>query len=90
MFLFGDYLRTPMTTYVYETIPTKSGQKPRRYEIRQSMKDDALTAHPETGEPIRRIVLGGYGVLKSGQSAASMPSPSGGGHCCGGSGCGCH
>jgi predicted nucleic acid-binding Zn ribbon protein len=53
-----------MTTYVYETIPSKAGEKPKLYEIQQSMKDAALTKHPETGEPIRRVVLGGYGLMK--------------------------
>jgi len=77
-----------MTTYVYETIPSKKGEKVRHYEIKQSMRDDALTTHPETGEAIRRVVLGGYGVLKSGQSAPAAPMPSGG-HCCGHA-CGCH
>lgn len=75
-----------MTTYVYETIPAKAGEKPRYFEFKQSMKEAALTKHPETGEPIRRVVLGGLGVLSSkGQSKA--PSKSGG-SC--GSGCGCH
>lgn len=78
-----------MTTYVYETIPSKKGEKVRHFEIRQSMKDKALARHPETGEAIRRVVVGGYGILKSGQSAASAPAPTGGGHCCG-SACGCH
>ena len=48
-----------MTTYVYETIPGKEGEKPRYFEIKQSMNDKPLTQHPETGEPIRRVVLGG-------------------------------
>jgi len=78
-----------MTTYVYETIPGKKGGKVSHFEIKQSMKDNALTKHPETGEAIRRVVLGGYGVLKSGQPAPRVPAPSGGGHCCG-SACGCH
>ncbi len=78
-----------MTTYVYETIPSKKGEKPRRYEIRQSMKDSALTKHPETGEAIRRVVTGGYGVLKSGSAAPRVAAPSRGGHCCGAA-CGCH
>lgn len=76
-----------MTTYVYETIPAKPGGKPRYFEIKQSMKDAPLTQHPETGEPIRRVVLGGFGVLKSGASKSS--SASGGGHCCGPA-CGCN
>lgn len=47
--------------YTYETVA-----KPhRRFELNQSMKDDALTKHPETGVPIRRIVTGGCGFKKS-------------------------
>ncbi len=77
-----------MTTYIYETVSDKKGGKARRYEIRQSMKDDALTTHPETGEAIRRVVMGGYGILKSGQPAPRAAAPAGG-HSCG-SGCCCH
>ena len=55
-----------MTTYIYETIPQNDGEVVKHYEIKQSMADRALTRHPETGEPIRRVILGGYGVLKSG------------------------
>ena len=29
-----------MTTYVYETIPVKKGEKPRYFEVRQSMNED--------------------------------------------------
>lgn len=72
-----------MATYLYETIPTEPGRKPRQYEIQQSMKDEPLTRHPETGEPIRRIITGGYGVMGVGS-----PSQHGGGSCgCGPSGC---
>ena len=73
-----------MTTYVYETIPATAGQKPQYFEIKQSMKDAALTKHPETGVPIRRVVLGGFGVLKSGEKS----KPSKDGSCgCGPGGC---
>jgi len=41
-----------MPVYVYELLDT--GQQ---FEIVQSMKDQALTKHPETGDPIRRIIL---------------------------------
>ena len=76
-----------MTTYVYETTPQKAGEKPRYHEIKQRMSDAPLTRHPETGEPIRRVVLGGFGVLSSGKKGnASSPSSS---SCCGPS-CGCH
>lgn len=67
-----------MTTYVYETIPTKAGDKPRYFEIKQHMKAAPLTKHPDSGEPIRRVVLGGFGVL-SGRSASRG---SAGGSCC--------
>lgn len=76
-----------MTTYVYETLPQKHGEKPRYYEIKQSMSDAALTRHPETGEAIRRVVLGGFGVLSSGKSGGQSSSSHGSG--CG-PGCGCH
>ncbi len=75
-----------MTTYVYETIPQKRGEKPRYFEIKQNMNDQPLAKHPDTGEPIRRVVLGGFGVLSSGKSGSE---PSSGSTCCGPS-CGCH
>lgn len=76
-----------MTTYVYETIPAKEGVAGTRYEIRQSMKDPALTHHPETGEPIRRVILGGFGILSTGRDRTSSPPlPA---HCCRGASCGC-
>jgi len=75
-----------MTTYVYETIPTKKGEEPKLYEIQQSMKDEPLAKHPETGEPIRRVILGGYGLMKSEESSPSTASSA---SSCG-PGCGCH
>ena len=76
-----------MTTYVYETIPETRGQKPKYFEIKQSMKDASLTKHPDTGVPIRRVMLGGFGVLSSG--AKSKPAAKDGGCGCGPGGC-CH
>jgi predicted nucleic acid-binding Zn ribbon protein len=64
-----------MATYVYETIPAKPGDEVRRYEIRQSMKDAALTKHPETGEPIRRVITGGLGLIGIGSHSGSAPAP---------------
>lgn len=69
-----------MTTYVYETIPTHSDAQPKLYEIQQSMDEAPLIQHPETGEVIRRVVLGGYGVLKKLENSPSS-------NCCGDSGC---
>jgi predicted nucleic acid-binding Zn ribbon protein len=51
-----------MPTYVYETIPDDSSAEPQRFEVFQSMHDDALTHHPDSGEPVRRIITGGIGV----------------------------
>lgn len=74
-----------MATYVYETIPAKSGEKPKRYEIKQSMNDQPLAKHPQTGESIRRVVSGGFGLMtKGGGEGSSAPS---GGHRCGMNGC---
>ncbi len=76
-----------MPTYVYEVI-TKDGSVGERFEIAQSIKDPALTRHPQTGEPVQRVVTLPL-VLGTalGANAESGPGPSGG-HCCGG-GCGC-
>lgn len=72
-------------TYLYETIPLLPGDEVKQYEIEQSMKDDALKRHPETGEPIRRIILGGWGLI-GGKSKGGGKSSKGG--CgCGPGGC---
>jgi predicted nucleic acid-binding Zn ribbon protein len=76
-----------MATYVYETIPQIEGETPKRFEVKQSMKDAALTRHPDTGEPVRRVITGGAGLMGVGSSGSSS-SASGGGGC--GTGCGCH
>lgn len=70
-------------TYLYETIPSHESEEVKRYEIQQSMHDLALTVHPETGEPIRRVILGGWGLI-TGKSSAPT---SGGGKCTPGGGC---
>jgi predicted nucleic acid-binding Zn ribbon protein len=76
-----------MATYIYET--TDPSKPVQQYEIQQSMKDAPLTAHPETGEAIRRVITGGFGYIGSGSASAQSeaPRPRSGG--CG-SGCGCH
>lgn len=72
-----------MATYIYETIPQKPGQNPERFEVQQSMKDAPLTQHPQTGEPVRRVVSGGYGFYgASAQESTPPPQPCG-------SQCGC-
>jgi hypothetical protein len=52
-----------MATYVYETIPQRDGEEPRRFEVVQSMKDAPLTRDPQTGVPVRRVISGGYGLM---------------------------
>ena len=51
-----------MPTYIYEVLDSDSGDGPLRFELFQRMTDDALTHHPETGQPVRRIVTGGVGM----------------------------
>lgn len=75
-----------MATYIYETIPGGPSEKAKRYEIKQSMKDAPLVKHPETGENIRRVVSGGFGMMTKGGDGSAKAS---GGHACGSPGC-CH
>ena len=64
-----------MTTYIYETIPQNSGERPQRFEVRQSMQDKPLKKHPETGQPVRRVIAGGLGFIA--QKSAPPPAPCG-------------
>jgi len=73
-----------MATYIYETIPREAGEPPRRFEVVQSMKDAPLTRHPDTGEPVRRVISGGFGFMeKAGPKSAPAAAP-----CA--PGCACH
>ncbi len=74
--------RNEMPAYVYETIPQKHGEKKRYYEFLQSKTDEPFTKHLETGEPIRRVTLGCFGMLTRRDPGNNS------GSCCGsGSGC---
>ena len=42
-----------MPTYVYQVI--QEDGRGEVFEVFQKMSDDALTKHPETGEPVQRI-----------------------------------
>lgn len=64
-----------MATYVYETIPRKAGEKPRRFEAEQRMSDAPLTKDPQTGLPVRRVIIGGSGIVTHGASILSMGRP---------------
>lgn len=43
-----------MPIYVYETV-LLDGSGGEQFEVLQSMSDAALTQHPESGEPVRRV-----------------------------------
>ena len=79
-----------MPTYVYETMAA-AGEVVERFEVRQGMTEAPLTAHPASGVPVRRVVMGGLATFTGGSAyagstgAGSAPMPMGG---CG-SGCGC-
>jgi len=49
-------------TYIYESMPT-DGRAPERFEMFQRMTETPLTEHPQTGDPVRRIVTGGLGIM---------------------------
>jgi predicted nucleic acid-binding Zn ribbon protein len=51
-----------MPTYVYETIPAKADDEPRRFEVFQKMNDEPLAVDPDSGLPVRRIITGGIGL----------------------------
>ena len=61
-----------MATYVYETIPKNAKEKPRRFEVEQKMSDPPLKMDPKTGLPVRRIIVGGSGLVTHGASILSM------------------
>lgn len=44
-----------MPTYVYEVI-LPDDQPGEQFEIVQPISDPPLTTHPETGEPVRRVI----------------------------------
>jgi hypothetical protein len=81
-----------MATYIYET--TDPAKPVQRFEIQQGMKEPALTRHPESGEPIRRVITGGLGYLAKTPSGTAGGIGGGGGMVGGsgacGVGCGCH
>jgi predicted nucleic acid-binding Zn ribbon protein len=73
-----------MATYVYETVPGRPGLTPERFEVVQSMNDAPLLTHPVSGEPVRRVIVGGFGLMGVGEkisAAATAPCAPG---------CACH
>jgi predicted nucleic acid-binding Zn ribbon protein len=46
-----------MPTYVYETLDAQGAPSGERFEVVQSMADEPLTKHPETGQAVRRVFV---------------------------------
>jgi len=74
-----------MPTYIYETIPEEPSEKPYRFELKQSITEETLTTHPETGRPIRKIITGS-GLLSSSEKDEA-PAPMSGSCCSGNTSC---
>lgn len=47
-----------MPMYVYEII-NEDGSPGERFEVLQSFSDEPLTQHPETGQPVRKVITAG-------------------------------
>lgn len=81
-----------MPIYIYETIPEREADEPRQFEVKQSMKDAALTHDPESGLKVRRVIQGGF--LNTQRWTKAPPVRTGAAShrksCCGVSGCGPH
>ena len=69
-----------MKTYIYET--TGSCDDLKYYEIDQCSDDAPLTQHPETGEAIKRVVLGGRELTKETHSHGGDACGCGSTGCC--------
>ena len=65
-----------MPTYIYETEPA-DGSAPERFEVEQRMSEPALSRHPHSGVPVRRIPAG-FAVLSGGGRDEMVPCASGG------------
>lgn len=44
-----------MPTYEYAVLGENGQPTDERFEVVQNMTDEPLTAHPETGQPVRRL-----------------------------------
>ena len=65
-----------MPTYVYETVPSSPREPVERFEVKQSFDETPLAVHPTTGQPVRRVITGGLGVVAGAKGAAlSEPGP---------------
>jgi predicted nucleic acid-binding Zn ribbon protein len=51
-------------TYLYET--TDRTRPIRRFEVKQAFAEKPLLLDPATGEKVRRVITGGYGIVVRG------------------------
>lgn len=56
-----------MPTYIYETIDRT--RPIRRFEVKQAFAEKPLLLDPATGELLRRVITGGYGIVIPGGAA---------------------
>jgi len=54
---------------------TLQGWWARRFEVEQKMSDPPLKTDPKTGLPVRRVIVGGSGLVTHGASILSMKVP---------------
>ena len=83
-----------MAIYEYEVLDAE-GAVVGIFEAEQKMSDATLTKHPETGQPLRRILSATFAHGSRAENASGCASgscPMGEsfdtGGCCGGGGCG--
>lgn len=71
-----------MPTYVYHVLGADG--EASNFEVRQSFHDAPLAYHPQTGEPVRRVISGGLGFFKVRSRGNITPTHSGGSNqnCC--------
>jgi len=63
-----------MPTYVYEVI-NRDGSPGERFELVQPMSDDPIMEHPETKQPVRRVIqpfqiTGGASLMRADRALA--------------------
>lgn len=65
-----------MPTYVYEIMTPGGEPSGETFEVFQSIKAEPLKTHPETGRPVRRVILapmiGGKNTTFTKQGAANQ------------------
>jgi predicted nucleic acid-binding Zn ribbon protein len=76
-----------MPTYVYKIVGKPDDDTAAFFEVRQSMSESPLTAHPETGEAVERVICAPAIGGKAGAPPATPAVKPAHSH---GPGCGCH